>query len=106
MKKSFFISAGLLAVIFTQAQTYETAKNMAILQQFQKAREEVDKGMTNAKYASKPEAYILKACIYAGLAVDPKMKGTSEVPNLLNEAHAAYSKYKEMDPSQAMARPA
>ena len=103
MKRSFFISAGLLAVIFTQAQTYETAKNMAILQQFQKAREEVDKGMTNAKYASKPEAYILKACIYAGLAVDPKMKGSSEVPNLLNEAHAAYSKYKEMDPSQAMA---
>ena len=40
---------------------------MMILQQYKKAKEDLDKNMGNAKFTSKPEAYLLKAAVYAGL---------------------------------------
>lgn len=106
MKKFFLVFATLLFALFLQAQNYESIKNMIILQQYKKAREDVDKGMTNAKFASKPEAYILKASAYSGLANDAAIKNTPEGLQLTTEADAAFAKYKEMDPSMALLKDA
>ena len=38
--------------------------------------------MTNAKFASKPEAYILKSTIYAALAADSAIKDTPEAASI------------------------
>jgi hypothetical protein len=102
MKKLFLlpvmISMGLMAI----AQNYEQVRNLVLLTQYQKAREELDKAWTNSKFTSKPEAYILKTFVYASMAMDPKLKGSDQFYSLLNDADAAYRKYKEMDPSLVM----
>jgi hypothetical protein len=98
MKKYFLLSTILLPVFFAQAQNYETAKTLATLGQFRKAKEELDKGMTNAKYSAKAEAYILKTTIYAGLALDKTVIGTPEADQLRTDAEAAFAKYREMEP--------
>jgi hypothetical protein len=98
MKKFFLLSATLLLAFFIQAQNYESIKTGLVLQQYKKAKEDVDKGMTNTKFASKPEAYILKATIYAGMANEAGTKGTPAGDQLLTDAEAAFTKYREMDP--------
>src|SRR5882724_2647419 len=100
-KQFLLVLTGLVLFSSLQAQ-YETAKNLIILQQFKKAKDEVDKGMGNAKFSSKPEAYILKATIYAGLAVDATNKNTPAGDQLLADAETAFNKYKEMDPAMAL----
>ncbi len=101
MKRIFLLPALLVTSFVATAQNYEEAKNLLLLMQLPKAREAVDKGMTNAKYAGKPEAYILKATIYSSLANDPKFKDIPEGDKYLADAEAAWNKYKEMDPSLA-----
>ncbi|HSU27019.1 MAG TPA: hypothetical protein VLJ68_01480 [Chitinophagaceae bacterium] len=101
MKRTFLLPALLLTGLVAMAQNYDEAKNLVLLMQLPKAKEAVDKGMTNAKYASKPEAYILKATVYSSLAIDPKIKDTPEGDKYLADAEAAWNKYKEMDPSLA-----
>jgi hypothetical protein len=98
MKKYFLLSTILLSVFFTEAQSYDAAKNLMILGQFRKAKEELDKGMTNAKYSAKPEAYILKTSVYAGLAMDKTVSTTPEADQLRTDAEAAFAKYREMEP--------
>ncbi|MFI5132093.1 MAG: hypothetical protein ACHQFX_18965, partial [Chitinophagales bacterium] len=102
MKKFFLLSIALLFAFLMQAQNYDGIKNMIILQQYKKAKEDLDKNMSNAKFISKPEAYLLKTAVYAGLAADPATKGTPAGDQLVMEADAAFSKYKEMDPSMAL----
>jgi hypothetical protein len=102
MKRIISIIITLVSVSTVQAQNYETIRNTALLQQYDKAKADLDKAMTNTKFTSKPEAYILKTFIYASMAMDPKMKGQPDMLNLLTDADAAFKKYKEMDPSQAM----
>jgi hypothetical protein len=98
MKKIKLFSLLLLSSFVVKAQRYEAAKNYLVLQQYQKAKEEVDKGMTNSKYASKPEAYALKTVIYATLAMDSASRATGQSEQLLKEAEAAFARYKEMEP--------
>jgi hypothetical protein len=102
MKKLFLLSLVVCTAQLIQAQNYETIKNMMVLQQYKQAKTDVDKGMANTKFASKPEAYILKAAIYAGLANDPSNKGNATGDQLLADAEAAFAKYKEMDPQMAL----
>ena len=78
MKKITFTLTMLMLALFLQAQTYDEIKQYVLLAQYKKAKEDVDKRMTNAKFASKPEAYILKATIYAALAADSTTKDTPE----------------------------
>jgi hypothetical protein len=98
MKKYFLLPAILLFAFFAEAQTYDAAKNLLILGQYKQAKETVDKNWANAKYTSKPEAYILKAAIYAGLAMDKTISTTPEGDQLRTEADAAFTKYREMEP--------
>jgi hypothetical protein len=103
MKKSTFILAAICFLASgLSAQNYTTAKNLLALNQYAKAKEDFDKSITNAKYAGKPEAWILKTCIYAGLAMADENKGKPEGEQLATEADAAFTKYKEMDPSMKL----
>ena len=106
MKRTVFFLVASLSVLSTKAQNYESIKNMVILQQYKKAKEELDKGMANAKFISKPEAFILKATIYAGLSTDAGTKGTATGDQLTTEADAAFAKYREMDPAMVLLKDA
>ena len=102
MKKSIFSLLVLMLAYFVQAQSYEEIKNSLLLGQTKKAREDVDKRMANAKFASKPEAYILKAAVYSALAADSAIQNTPEAATLRNESEAAFNKYQEMDPAMEL----
>src|SRR5262245_1326224 len=99
MKKFFLLSTVLLAAFMIQAQNYDNIKTLLTLTQYKKAKDDLDKQWTNAKFISKPEAYMLKTAVYAGLANDPSVKGTPAADQYTAEADAAFTKYKEMDPA-------
>ena len=69
-----------------------------VISKFEEAKTEVDKNWTNAKFIAKPEAYLLKASIYAGLAMTEAKKSTPEAEQLIATADEAYTKYKSMEP--------
>lgn len=105
MKKIVLLSTILATVMYAGAQNYDAIKNNLILPSmtvYKKAKEDVDKGMTNTKFASKPEAYILKATVYSGLAMDSAVKLSPEGPQYLTDAEVAFFKYKEMQPDMAL----
>jgi len=98
MKKITLALMMLMFAFFVKAQSYEEIKQYVLLGQYKKAKEDVDKRMTNAKFAAKPEAYILKATIYSALAADSATQLTPEAATLRAESEAAFKKYQEMDP--------
>src|SRR5687768_16371103 len=98
MKKVTFSLLMLMLAFFVKAQSYDEIKNYVLLGQYKKAKEDIDKRMTNAKFAGKPEAYILKATIYSALAADSATQKTPEAAPLRAESEAAFQKYREMDP--------
>ncbi len=104
MKKIFFSLTLLMLAFFVKAQTYDEIKQNLMLGQTKKAREDVDKRMTNAKFASKPEAYILKAAVYSALAGDSAIMNTPEAATLRAESEAAFKKYQEMEPSMELVK--
>lgn len=97
MKKSALFATILMLAVAAQAQTYEDIRNKMLLRQYKQAKEDIDKRMTNAKFASKADAFILKTAVYAALAMDSATVGTPQGDQLLSEAEAAFAKYKEMD---------
>ncbi|MES1218283.1 MAG: hypothetical protein ABUT20_22445 [Bacteroidota bacterium] len=101
MKKYVLLPAILMLAYITQAQSYETTKTLLTINQFKQAKESVDKGMANAKFASKAEAFMLKSAIYAALSMD-KTTAPADVDQLRDEAEKAFNKYKEMDPTLAL----
>lgn len=102
MKKVLCLFVVIGTALAVQAQSIESVKTMLTLQQYAKAKDDLDKGMGNAKFNSKPEAYMLKCCIYAALAMDNANKATATGEQLANDADAAFKKYKEMDAAMAL----
>lgn len=102
MKKITFSLFMLMLAFIVNAQTYEEIKQFVMLGQYKKAKEDVDKRMTNAKFAAKPEAFILKATVYSALAADSATALTPEAAALRSEAEAALKKYQEMDPKMEL----
>ena len=102
MKKS------LLALIFVSifvngwAQNYDPVKTLVMLNQFEKAKTDLDKSFTNAKYTAKPEAFILKTAVYAGLSALDGKKDTPVGTQLVEDADASFTKYKEVDPAMSL----
>src|SRR5205809_248081 len=93
MKKIVLLSIVLLPALFIQAQEYTPIKNLAALQQYKKAKEDLDKEMGKAKFSSKPEAYILKTAVYAGMAADTNsllLAGITAENNKNNDDAAKY----------------
>ncbi|MEI9807735.1 MAG: hypothetical protein WDO16_07585 [Bacteroidota bacterium] len=105
MKKILLLSTVLVLALLVQAQNYESIKNNMILgtpAAYKKSKDDLDKAMSNAKFAAKPEAYILKATIYAGMAMDSATRLSPEGEKLTAEAEAAFAKYKEMQPDLSL----
>lgn len=98
MKKVFSFLLFTCIAFAVQAQNYDQIKTMLTLGQYQKAKEDIDKNMGNARFTSKPDAYMLKAATYAALAMDNNNRNTATGLQLANEAEAAFKKYREMDP--------
>src|SRR5688572_13020478 len=96
MKKILLFSTVILLSLASFAQKYDDVKKYLLLGQYDEAKKEVDKGMANPKFTAKPDAYILKATVYAGLANDPK--NAAQADQYRDEAYAAYLKYKELSP--------
>ncbi len=84
------LSAGLFA------QDIETIRNMWLIGQNKKAKEEIDKAMTNAKFSAKPEAWLLKSSIYTNLSADKEMAAQSAA--LLQEGVTSFDTYKQKEP--------
>lgn len=99
MKKGFLLLIMGLSAFIVKAQKYEDIKNKLLLNMYKQAKEDIDKAMTNAKFTSKAEAYILKTTIYASLSMDDATKGTPAGTQLAVEADAAFKKYMEMEPA-------
>lgn len=102
MKRFFLLLTAGLVTMTAAAQNYDNAKTLLMLNQYDKAKAEVDKGMNNAKYAAKPEAYILKTAIYAGYAMSEGKKNTPEAEQLIAAADSAFAKFKSMDPAMSL----
>ncbi|MBK9570209.1 MAG: hypothetical protein IPO53_10000 [Chitinophagaceae bacterium] len=102
--KKFLLLTTLISfvVLDAAAQSLESIKTELAINQFKKAKEDIDKAMSNTKFASKAEAYILKTTIYAGLAMDDATKNTSAGDQLTSEAEAAFKKYREMEPAMTL----
>lgn len=96
MKKIPLLLTMLSFALLGKAQSYDNIKQAILLGQYDNAKKDLDKGMTNAKFTSKPEAYVLKATVYAALAEDPKNAATAD--QFRDEAYTAFTKYKEMQP--------
>src|SRR5215207_3698689 len=104
MKRILLLLLLVSLLVNAEAQSVDAIKNLYIIGQKQKAREDLDKAMANSKFTAKPEAYLLKTMIYAGLATDEGIKGTAQGLELTKEAEAAFAKYKEMQPDLALVK--
>lgn len=102
MKRILFLLTISLSVLIANAQNIDNIKASLMLNQLEKAKTDFDKAITNAKFAGKAEAYILKTAIYAGLAMAEDKKNTPAGEQLTTEANAAFSKYKEMEPAMSL----
>ena len=102
MKRILFLVSMSLFVFLVKAQKYEDIKNQLVFNKFKEARVDLDKAMSNPKFAGKAEAYILKTTIYAGLSMEDGTKGSPAGDQLASDADAAFKKYKEMDPALSL----
>ena len=102
MKKAFLLLTAISFAFLAKAQKYEDIKNLLVFNKFDQAKTDLDKAMTNAKFAAKGEAYLLKTAVYTGLAASPAVKGTPKADQLNSDAEAAFTKYKEMEPEMAL----
>ncbi|MEQ1677065.1 MAG: hypothetical protein ABL876_10205, partial [Chitinophagaceae bacterium] len=98
MKKLFFLLTISLSAAVASAQNYESIKTLLALQKYDQAKTDFDKAISNAKFAGKAEAYILKATIYSALATSDANKNTPTGEQLTNDAATAFYKYREMEP--------
>lgn len=91
------ILAGLLIALFSftaAAQDLSEIRDLAGKNQWDKAKEGIDKYLTNEKNAKKGEGWYLKAVIYNSMAKDAKY---ASMPDPRMDAFAAYKKYLELD---------
>src|SRR5688572_25392663 len=83
------ISAGLMA------QSIEEVRALAGKNQWDKAKEAIDKYLANEKNTKKGDGWYLKSVIYNTIARDSILK--NQVPDARMEAFNAYKKYLELD---------
>ncbi|MGB3008053.1 MAG: hypothetical protein WBC06_16180 [Chitinophagaceae bacterium] len=91
-----------MSIFTAKAQKYEEIKNLLLFNKLDQAKTDFDKAFANTKFAAKPEAYILKTAIYAGLAMADANKGNPIADQYRSDADAAFRKYLEMDPTAAL----
>ena len=102
MKHFILLVTITLTALLAKAQKYDDIKNQLVFNKYKEAKVELDKAMSNPKFTSKAEAYILKATIYAGLSMAEGTKATPAGDLLVEEGDAAFKKYREMDPAMSL----
>lgn len=102
MKKLFLALIICFPVLTLQAQSLGDIRNLVILGQFNKAKSDIDLAFANGDITKRAEAHLLKAGIYAYLAMSDANKGNPIGDQLNNEAVAAFYKYREMEPSMGL----
>ena len=102
MKKSLLFSLTIFLSFAGWSQNYDPVKTLVMLNQLDKAKTDLDKSFTNAKYTAKPEAYILKTAVYASVSMMDGKKDTPAAVQLVEEADAAFTKYRELDPALSL----
>ena len=95
MKKILFFLTMSLSFFVLNAQKYETIKNQLVFNKYKEAKVELDKAMSNPKFTSNAEAYILKTTIYAGLSMEEGTKGTPTGDQLAMDADAAFRPFNQ-----------
>lgn len=99
--KRFLLSLALTGLISSVAMAqFDEVKTAMTIQQYKKAKEQLDQLLTKPKNAAKPEAQILKATILSYLMNDPANEATA--PQLRSESIEAYKKYLEQDPAKPL----
>lgn len=102
MKRLFLVLTISLPALMAGAQSIDVIKNEFTLQQYDKAKADVDKAFASGKITGKAEAHILKAAIYSTLAMSDVNKGTPTGDQLTNDAVIAFNKYREMEPEMPL----
>ncbi len=96
MMKSIFTFAVMIFSVSLMAQNIDDIKGFAGKNQWDKAKEGIDKYLSNEKNAKKGEGWFLKAQIYNGIARDTTF--ADKFGDTRMEAFNAYKKYLEVDP--------
>jgi hypothetical protein len=96
MKKYSFFMLLLFVSTVCFGQSLDDINKMLLLQQNKKAREGIDKFLSDAKNATKAEGWFYKGRIYNNISKD---SGTSSADalKLKNDAFEAFKKYQQMD---------
>lgn len=97
MKKYFVLATLLLASVAGFAQSLEDINKYMMLGQDKKAKELVDKFLTEAKNASKADAWYYKGRIYNSLSKDSAVT-PADAMKMKMDAYEAFRKYQTLDP--------
>lgn len=92
----------VLAGMVSRGQNLDEIILLLKIGQFDKAKPDLDKYMSNAKNAAQATGWYYKAYAYSGLAAQPN-KSIAEANQLSAEAFAAIKKYAEMDSKTPLA---
>jgi tetratricopeptide (TPR) repeat protein len=96
MKRTFLALMLVFTGLFSQAQSLDDIILMIKLTQYDKAKPDLDKYMSNEKNAAKAPGWYYKAFLYSNLARQAN-KSAAEAKQLNDDAFAAIKKYMELD---------
>jgi hypothetical protein len=96
MKKYCFLMLLLFVSAAGFSQTLDEINKLVLLQQNKKAKESVDKFLSDAKNASKADGWFYKGRIYNAISKDSGM-ASADALKLKGESFEAFKKYQQMD---------
>ncbi|MEO6254850.1 MAG: hypothetical protein ABIO79_16185 [Ferruginibacter sp.] len=101
MKKYLLLITFLLGGLYVSSQDLDNIKKLILLQQYEKAKPEIDTYLADAKNTGKAEAWYYKAYVYYSLG-RVETKPLAESQTLLQGAFDAIKKYTELDTKLAL----
>ena len=99
MKYFFSLLLSIAIISVATAQDFKKVETNVYLKKFEDAKTEIDKSMADPKTPAKAEGYYWKSRIYAALFQNEATR--AKYPTAVEDAHAAFQKYAEMDPALA-----
>jgi len=102
MKKLFLLAAFAGFCFFVKAQDFTKVKNASLIGHVEDSKTEIDKLASDPKAQAKPDFWMWKAKIYAGLYKDDKFR--AKYPGSEAIASEAFNKYVSLDTSMKIAK--
>lgn len=102
MKYFFSLLLSVAMITVATAQDFKKVETNVLLKKFEDAKAELDKAMANPKNQDKAEGYYWKSRIYAAFYQNEASR--AKYPNAVEEAHAAFQKFAELEPTLAKAK--